>query len=158
MPSNRQIVVLFCYSGQLSSRWCLYAREKRICAPPVSQTFSCHCLWNSSDFLLTDDDPFSSFLERSLSASSVHASLSLPYRWSRGFCYVSVFLDLDVCNRSCRKIAVRRFPRSGFIQLVLWRLLCWRLPRAGSIQLVSWELLFRISATCPVGTALPMSS
>ena len=42
---------------------------------PSLRSFPKRCLWNSSNVLLIDDDPLSSFQGRSSSGSSFHASL-----------------------------------------------------------------------------------
>ena len=59
----------------LSSRWDLCARKSPYGLHPDSQKFPQHCLWNGSNFRLTDDGPLSSFQGRSPSVSSFHASL-----------------------------------------------------------------------------------
>ena len=62
-------------SLQFSSRWYLHAPKNPYVLHLVSQLFPQHCLWNSSNVLLIDDGPLSSFQGRLSSASSFHTSL-----------------------------------------------------------------------------------
>ena len=62
-------------SVQLSSRWDLCARKSPYGLHPDFQKFPQCCLWNGSNFCLTDGGPLLSFQGRSPSASSFHTFL-----------------------------------------------------------------------------------